>query len=271
MKNKNYQEIIEYFKKVKSTVKTAEKFGYSNSGIHKILNRFGLKGLDRSESKRKFNFNENFFEIIDTEEKAYWLGFLYADGYVSKKENKITLTLSKKDINHIIKFNNCLNSNYNIKTRIINTGPFKGKEIATLLLTSSKMKEDLIKHGCFNCKSLILKFPTTVPDHLINHFIRGYFDGDGSVFISNERHHRSKKIDPIIHVRILGTYDLLSILVKHLNFSENTIHSLKGYNINIKDFRVKRKIRCKQIMEYLYKNSTIYLDRKKQIFDNYFK
>lgn len=46
---------------------------------------------------------------------------------------------------------------------------------------------DLSKHGCVPNKSLILKFPTTLPNELVNDFIRGYFDGDGSVYINNKR------------------------------------------------------------------------------------
>lgn len=54
-------------------------------------------------------------------------------------------------------------------------------------LTSDNMFVDLCKHGCVPNKSLILTFPRTIPDNLIHHFIRGYFDGDGSVFILNKK------------------------------------------------------------------------------------
>lgn len=271
MKNKDYDAIIAYFKQVRSTTKTAEKFGYTNSGISLILKRYNITTLSRSESQRKYNFNQDYFETINTEEKAYWLGFFYADGYVSKDRNNITLALGKKDRNHIEKFSKCISSNYPIKDKAVKSGKFKGKEYSVLTLTANKVKNDLIDKGCFNCKSLILKFPTKVPDELTHHFIRGYFDGDGTVFISKEKHHRSGKIEDIIHCRILGTYDFISQMNTFLNFDSIVVKRYKNSDKeNMYEFVIKRKLRCKKLMDYLYNNANIYLKRKKQIFDNYF-
>jgi hypothetical protein len=271
MKNKDYNAIIEYFKKVNSTVKTAKKFGYSNSGIHQILKRNGLKGLDKSETQRKHTFNQEYFENIDTEGKAYWLGFLYADGYIGKNNNEVTLALSSKDRKHIEKFSNSIDSTYTIRDKFVKSGKFIGKNYSVLSVFSSKTKSDLIDKGCFNCKSLILKFPTKVPDELVHHFIRGYFDGDGSVFISKEKHHRSGKIENIIHCRILGTYDFISEMNKFLGFDSIVVKKYKNSDKkNMYEFVIKRKVRCEKLMNYLYKNANVYLERKKQIFDNYF-
>lgn len=272
MKNKDYRKIIEYFKKVNSTVKTAKKFGYSNSGIHRILKRNGLTGLSRSEAQRKYSFNQDYFENIDSEEKSYWLGFLYADGYVGRNNNEITLALSKKDRNHIENFAKSIDSNYLIKDKVVKSGKFVDKEYSVLTVISQKMKNDLIDKGCFNCKSLILEFPTKVPNDLIHHFIRGYFDGDGSVFISKEKHHRSGNIDNVIHSRILGTYNFISKMNEYIGFDPVVVKRYKNSDKeNMYEFVIKRSIRCKKLMDYLYRDSSIYLARKKQIFNDYFK
>jgi hypothetical protein len=118
--------------------------------------------------------NIDIFQNIDTEEKAYWLGFLYADGCVHSQENKIELGLAEKDYEHLNKFRNFLQ----IKNKIAYRDSTKSYRLS---FRSKKSKQDLIALGYIPCKSLLLHFPNSqqVPDYLIKHFIRGYFDGDG--------------------------------------------------------------------------------------------
>src|SRR5690606_21393784 len=140
---------------------------------------------------KKYNFNESFFETIDTEEKAYWLGFIAADGNINDRgENKsksLHIGLSFKDKNHLLKF--MININYShllieIKERIIN---LKKRRYVRLNLNSKKMYNDLLDKGITPRKSLTLKPPKNVPKDLVRHWIRGYFDGDGSVHIYNDK------------------------------------------------------------------------------------
>lgn len=98
---------------------------------------------------KKYQVNENYFEKIDSEEKAYWLGFLYADGNVRMHKNKsgiLKLKLKQSDKKHIEKFSKCLNSNYPIKSgiEIIKN---KGKEYkcyhSTINIYNTKLVKDL--------------------------------------------------------------------------------------------------------------------------------
>ena len=137
-------------------------------------------------NSRKYNLDENYFETINTPNKAYWLGFLYADGciLVRERNNKISyileVSLCEDDYNHLEKLKMCLKSNSPIKSKTI-----KGKYKACRLnICNKKICQDLIKLGCTPKKSLTLTFPTEdqVPKELIPHFIRGYLDGDGCVY-----------------------------------------------------------------------------------------
>ena len=103
------------------------------------------------------------------------MGFLYADGYVNS-EKGVELTLKADDLEHIESFKKFLNSNHNIEFR-------KNVNAYRINIYSKKMANDLINLGCFQNKSLKLKFPTNqqVPKELISHFMRGYFDGDGCI------------------------------------------------------------------------------------------
>ena len=188
------------------------------------------------------------FEIIDTEEKAYQLGFLYADGSVRSIDNRIELGLAEKDLTHIEKFKEFIGVPNKISYRS-QTKSYR------YMFKSIPCKEDLIKQGCVPKKSLILKFPTEqqVPNYLIKHFIRGYFDGDG--WFSNT--------SSCFQVGIIGTED----------FIKGFLNIIEIQNKNNKIFTVHREDGAKRyvfgglndvtnFLNWIYKDATIYLDRK---------
>ena len=197
--------------------------------------------------KTKKEIDENIFEKIDTEEKAYWLGFLYADGCVSEIRNSVELSLQEQDYEHLIKYKNFLKSKHEIKKRI------KDNKYVSYRLSfnSKKIKEDLIKVGCIPRKSLILTFPTEeqVSKELIPHFIRGYLDGDGCIT------HNSKGN---VSVEILGTNNILKGITNYFNI-ENHIYTFN--HSSVKRFIIAGD-KAKSILNCLYENATIYLDRK---------
>jgi len=97
--------------------------------------------------------DENFFENIDTKEKAYWLGFLYADGYVSQSNNRLTLDLSKKDYQQLEKFCNAVGANVEkIKERLHSCG----SESVSIRINSKEFVKYIIDNGCVNAKSKII-------------------------------------------------------------------------------------------------------------------
>ena len=188
------------------------------------------------------------FETIDTEEKAYWLGFLYADGSVGSREHKIELGLAEQDLKQIEKFRDFIGIMNKISYRPV-TKSYRYS------FRSESCKEDLIKQGCIPKKSLILKFPTSeqVPQNLIRHFIRGYFDGDGW-FTNTEE---------CFQVGIIGTED----------FIKGFLNSIEIENKNNKIFNVHREDGAKRyvfgsyqdvlnFLNWIYKDSNVYLDRK---------
>lgn len=141
-------------------------------------------------NSKKYNVNEDYFEKINTPNKAYWLGFLYADGCIlirernKKKSYVLELSLNADDTLHLEKFKMSLKSNTPIKNKTIKD-KYKACKIN---ICNKKICEDLIKLGCTPRKSLTLTFPTEdqVPKELIPHFIRGYLDGDGCVYNNGE-------------------------------------------------------------------------------------
>lgn len=191
----------------------------------------------------------DIFEKIDTEEKAYWLGFLYADGSVGSKENKIELGLAEKDLKQIEKFKTFLKINNKISYR-------KSSKSYRISFRSDKCKQDLINLGCVPKKSLILTFPSEeqVPNNLIKHFIRGYFDGDGW-FTNTEK---------CFQVGIIGTENFINGFlekVKNLINTDNTIFEVHREN-GAKRYVFGSYKDVSNFLNWIYKDSNIFLDRK---------
>ena len=127
-------------------------------------------------------FNHNYFKTIDTEEKAYILGFLYADGYNSDKQ--VVIAQLEQDVDILEKINKALDADNQIKRKLQSTN---NKTVCQLCYSSIDMCTDLTNLGCFRNKSLACTFPTFLDKSLIRHFIRGYFDGDGCVWIGKRK------------------------------------------------------------------------------------
>ena len=218
--------------------------------------------------KRIYDVNDDYFNQIDSEEKAYWLGFLIADGWINQREgqDRLVLDISSKDKKHLESYANALNFNGPIKDFEIKSGEYKGYKHSQIAITSQQLVNDLSKYGCVPNKSLMLKFPK-LPQRLISHFIRGYFDGDGSVFISNEKHWRNKTIVPVIHYRFCGTKEFLTEVDKYINLN-GILSQPKG---KAYELAFKRNRKLIPFYDYLYKDATIFLKRKRGIFDSHIK
>lgn len=199
---------------------------------------------------RKYEINENFFENIDTEEKAYWLGFIYADGCVTKDHKYLIIELSGVDINHLKLFQSSIQSNHQIK--------IKKNNIVRLSICNKKLVFDLIKLGCVPAKSLILQFPNEeqVPKHLLHHFIRGYFDGDGCLSITTRTKNNRKTF--VYDWHVLGTHNMLNNILEFLNFKNISLKK----NGKIFKLRAQSKKVVMCVLDILYFDSCVFLKRK---------
>ena len=207
--------------------------------------------------KRINNFNDDYFEVIDTEEKAYFLGLLFADGNVYLKRHRVQLTLANEDAYIIQKFADCIG--YTGKLYI------DKEKYSKLILPSKKMCNDLISLGCTANKSLTLKFPTGVPDNLLHHFVRGYFDGDGH--ISKDK----KLVNPYYHINITSTYEFIltlkDILLKNGVNTGKINKRYKNKEVSAHTVYVHNKS-AKSFVDYIYSQATVYLTRKQKVYED---
>ena len=234
--------------------------------ISKILTSNDVKLRTLSEAATKYEVVSDFFSTIDTEEKAYWLGFMYADGYVTGTKI-VGCKLSTKDEEHLIKLRNILSPTKPLYYDETSQGFGNNTKSVALILTNRNLFKDLVSKGCIQNKSKLLTFPNEniVPKELIHHFIRGYFDGDGSV---------TAGINPKGHIRILigivGTESFLSEIRKALSL-EDTKYLYKYKNKDIHELKVGGTNVVKAIYDFLYKDATVFLERKYIKFKEYYE
>lgn len=221
----------------------------------------------------KYKINSNYFSSINTQEKAYILGFIYADGY------------NRDDLLELVQIEQRLDILQKIRAALETEAPIKeytpGK--FTLNICDKKICEDLTDLGAPKAKSLILKFPTFIDEELMSHFIRGYFDGDGCIW-------NGKPKEYLVKVSI-GKFRFKKVHNVKFTFTGNSnfISSLQNYlitkiglsktKINYSKSKVRKHIgtmeysgrgNIKKLYDYMYKNASIYCDEKYNKFNEIF-
>ena len=252
----NLQDLKKDYMSGLSIAKLAKNYKTTYRTIKKYFDKENIKIIN---TQNRLRFNENIFDVIDTEEKAYWLGFIFADGNISsstktKSKYSFELSLKEEDLNHLQKFNKFMeHENNNIKQRKVTINN-KIYISYRWLVTNKHLWKTLNNLGCVPKKSLVLQFPNVnvfSNKSLIRHFIRGYFDGDGSLGYYKNGPHFS----------VLGTKDIIEQLNK------NTFNLPNKISTNNNVFCLQSSgSRALAFCYIIYYKSNIYLDRKYQKF-----
>jgi hypothetical protein len=208
-------------------------------------------------NRQKYSLNESVFSVIDTEEKAYWLGFLLADGCVyNNPRHVVRVCIKGEDTSHVSKFLNFVGSNTPVKSYLA----AKKYPTAEVAFTSKNMVSDLIKHGVGPRKSLTCVLPT-VDKTLERHLIRGIWDGDGTVLFRAPKSIYPNTLKP--ETQLCGNLNIITavqdILVNEVGVSRTTIHPVARIYL----FRHVGQ-HSRSILNYLYKDCTVALERKLQ-------
>jgi len=244
----NKEQIIKDYLSGLSAKKVAIKHNIHESTVFKYLKESNIKSRSNKVNNKKFICDEYYFQNVDTQEKAYWLGFIYADGYQTKN-NYFGLSLSVLDKSHLEKFNLAIRSTYSIKEYRVVSGYKPGAPYCRLTFKSELFCKFLTEHGAMQNKTLILKFPETIPENLYSHFIRGYFDGDGSWT-------KDSKTKIGRQFKLCGTEDFLNSICDILNIPKKLYKKANSFYIS------KAGEKVLDIMNFLYSDSEIHLDRK---------
>lgn len=200
----------------------------------------------------------DFFKIIDTEEKAYWLGFIAADGNIRKDLLECSITLQRIDKKHLEKFAICFDNYYKVKD------VEREYPAAIIRIYSKQCCLDLAQYGIVPNKSLTLKVNTElIPQNLIRHYIRGYFDGDGSIFCSHPNRTNGYNYEEW-GCNFVGTEYDLEFFKTYFNLSNKIAKKGAIYELDING-----TLKAYDVLKELYEDSTISLDRKREKYEQF--
>lgn len=241
--NEDIEKVIDLYCNSNLSLKSiAKSIGYNSVDIiYKILRE--NKITKRGSIIRKHSIDEDYFEKIDTSNKAYILGFIYADGYIRKDNLALSVVVHNKDIDILIKIKNELKSDVNIEH-------IKNKNHNRINICSRKICNSLAKLGCRNGKTFKLEFPN-LEEFLIPHFVRGFMDGDGCISVSN------KKYGKYISLSFVGTESMINSLKKILKVDNRITFYRNTYALHI-----GKEVDVIRILDWIYKDANIFLDRK---------
>jgi hypothetical protein len=196
---------------------------------------------------RKYTLNEDFFENIDSEEKAYLLGFIQADGCVN--DESLIIGLAARDEGHLYKIRNILEANVPIRTydRIVNGKVFPRSEIR---IYKGKIRKNLNALGILPRKSMTSQ-PIQIDEELQQHYIRGLVDGDGWITGSGSQ----------TAIGLTGCRPIVNYFAQFARQICGT-RSLPYPNHSIWSFRVTGNAMPKKLIEKLYSGAKVALERK---------
>lgn len=244
------QKILELYSQGIGYKKIGEALNISKDATLRFLKE---KGLHRPfKSPRTYKVNESYFKKIDSSEKAYWLGFLYADGNVSGNCLKIRIKKDNDNLELLNFFKRSLDSEAKIKEGEQDSwGTIT--QYYQIEINSKAIVDDLKEKGCVPNKSLILKFPTPsqVPNKFLWDFLRGYFDGDGSITCGSQ-----------YMISFVGTKEVLEGIKGFLGLRVKPSKDKRHPDKNIYILEFGGNLQVLAFGEKLYKNASIFLRRK---------
>lgn len=253
----NEQKIIEMYSKRRPLKWISQDTGMPVNTIEKYLKNNNLWTGHKYLIKY---FDEFFFDKIDTEEKAYWLGFIYADGYLANP-NTIGIELNSDDKEHLEKFRQALQAEHEVKVyhKVSTFGP---QDNARFVVSSKHMFNILLSYYKSAHKTFEGEFPKLSDQSLIRHLVRGFFDGDGSLTgLPKDDEHVFRP-----SVGFIGTKETLKYIEGLSGFKWNWSQRFPEKNINNYQINIGRVEDSLAFLHWMYDDSTIYLDRKYERF-----
>lgn len=261
------QRMIDLYLSGKTQKEIAQILNCSQTNISATLRRNGIKCRDKKDvfKNQKYNdVNSLFFKKINSEESAYFLGFLYADGCVQIKNSAyiVSLKLKSNDQCIIEKFRDIMSPSSPIKSY---EDKHTQNTYSYFRINQKEICDQLISHGCVPNKSLILEFPKTVPDELIRHFLRGYSDGDGCIYVNHVKNKYGIPYDNTIW-KIVSTRQFCEqtakIIKEQLDISCSLSLARPKNNQITTTLVVGGNLQSKKVLDWLYQGTTLYLPRK---------
>lgn len=231
----------------------------AENSITKMLRKRNVQIRTWSENNRRYSLNEHYFDVIDTPNKAYLLGLLYADGCNHEAHYSITLNLQEEDRAVVEFMKKELEYEGPIHIRKLHDTNEKYKNQCVLCVNSMALSNRLKELGVVNAKSLILTFPEWLNEQLYSYFIAGYFDGDGCISYDEKRQKCSTSI-----VSTMEFCNKLSQIFSNIGCKHHIAHPKQCNSNNTYVLRTCGNKSSLLLLDYIYNNNGFHMDRKYQ-------
>lgn len=273
MKNYRYalslhqmSEAVKYYLDGKSIRQVAKAFQTTPKTIAKVLKREGV--AIRQERPRLYRLDKHYFDVIDSDNKAYILGLIFADGSLAAKKKTFSISLVESDKDLLKAVSNAIGYSGPLmyipaKTFSYRGKTYNGKAQNRLVVNCIEMYESLTRLGLMPNKSDKIRMPFPfVPSHLLRHFIRGFFDGDGGI----KRHLRKARKTVSYQAHICSNAAFCTQL-------KDYIESILGFHCSVSHTKGKAAYfvcggnrQVEQFLDYLYFDAELFLIRKWMIY-----
>jgi hypothetical protein len=246
--NLSKQELHTLYSEFGSFDAVAKHINVGATTVKKYIYRYGIPLIYH----RKYSVNDLFFDSLN-EKSMYWLGFLAADGSI--EENRISLAISTNDIGHLFTYKQDIDTGAPILTHNkYNKNTKKYYSISSVRVSSQPMVNALATYNIVNNKSYTFNVTDALKKHeLFHHFLRGLIDGDGGIY---------KQISGSA-ITLYGTVGMIQNI---FHFIQSELNIKTGYvnnDTNTHSYFIFSDLKSnKQIINYLYRDATVYLHRK---------
>lgn len=253
-----YDNIVNLYNSGLSQAKVGEIYNVKWYIIGKILRKCGVVARDDSHKFRKYTIDENYFDNIDTQNKAYLLGLLYSDGCNYPPQHRVKLELQERDKDILDKINIEIQSNKPLAFNNLSSKNENWQNTYRIDITNKHISDRLVELGMVQNKSLILEFPKWLDKSMYSSFLRGYLDGDGHIEWSKTK-----------FITLVGTSQFCEYIK---NFCENDLNincsicNTANKNSNTKLLYINRKEKIKKFLDFVYKDANLYIERKYNVY-----
>jgi hypothetical protein len=252
MSKQQQEEILRRYQNGESSEMLARVYGISGAAVRALLKRRGIEGRSRELAARKYSCDHGFFSSINSEEKAYWLGFIAADGNIH--DNCLGVFLSAVDRDHLVLLAASLHSSHPVVDYTQ-----EGYAYSRFRIFSTELTEDLKSLGIAPRKTFTLQWPA-LSAAMLRHYARGYVDGDGCFSINSKSRNNANVYFSVTSNKPF-LLDMQAYLMEHCALRQTELYQ-RHKDSPIYSMRYTGKLQIRRIVDFLYCEATFYLPRK---------